>query len=242
MLRVERQIHGAHIVGVGCAGENLLPVRAAIGGAIDAAFVVGFVGMAESGDIHAIWVGGIDDDFADLAGRCETDRMPGLAGIGGFEKANAIRVLAANVGLAGAGEDDVRIRGRNGDGADGADGDAGGRIVGDGHPGAAGVLCLPNASAHRAHVEGVGLRRVAADGVGAPAAHGAHIAPLESGEQAGGILLTGKRNCEGGERRHGKHGHGKTRHGKTGHGKTGHGETAAGGGHRQAPMRAGFLL
>ena len=87
---------------------------------------------------------------------------PGLARVGGFEHADAVGVLAADVGLAGAHVDDVGIRRRYRDGADGADGNA---LVGDGEPGAAGVLGLPDAAAHRAQIEGVGLVGVAGHGV-----------------------------------------------------------------------------
>ncbi len=122
--------------------------------------------------------------------------MPGLAGVGGFEHADAVGVLAADVGLAGADVDDVGIGGSDGDGSDGADGDAGGGIVGDGEPGAAGVFGLPDAAADGAHVEGVGLRGVAGDAVGAAAAHGADVAPVQAGEQLCGILLGCERKCE----------------------------------------------
>ena len=90
----------------------------------DAAFGIGVVDVAESGDINAVGIGRVDDDAADLARAFETDMGPGLARVGGFEHADAVGVLAADIGLAGADIDDVRVRGSHRDGADGADRDA----------------------------------------------------------------------------------------------------------------------
>src|ERR1700733_4128323 len=107
-------------------------------------------------------------------------------------------MLAADIRLAGADVDDVGIGRRYGDGSDGADGDA---LVGDRKPGAAAVFCLPDAAADRTEIEGVGLIRVSCDGYGAAAAHGAHVAPFQAGEEIGRKLLRCCRKaCEREER------------------------------------------
>ena len=116
--------------------------------------------MSERRYINAIRIGRVDHHASDLTRGFETDVRPGLAGIGGLEHADAVGVLAADVGLAGADVDDVGIGRSHGDGADGADGNA---FVGDGKPGAAGVLGLPHAAADRAEIKGVRLVGVARD-------------------------------------------------------------------------------
>src|ERR1700733_16246081 len=95
-------------------------------------------------------------------------------------------MLAADIRLAGADGDDVGIGGRYGDSSDGADGYA---LGGDGNPGAAAVVGLPDAAADRAKIEGVGLIRVPGHGDSTTAAHGADVAPFETGEQVGRNLL-----------------------------------------------------
>ena len=99
-------------------------VRATIERTEDAAFGIGVIDMAESGDVNAIGIRRVDDDPADLARAFEADMGPCLARVGGFEHADAIGVLAADIRLAGADIDDVRVRGSDGDGADRADRDA----------------------------------------------------------------------------------------------------------------------
>ncbi len=142
--------------------QDLLPGRAAVGGAEDAAFGIGVVDVAERGDVDAIRVRRIHHDAADLSRAVEADMGPGLAGVGGFEHADAVGVLAADIGLAGADIDDVRVRGRHRNGADGADGDA---LIADGKPGAAGVFGLPDAAADGAEIKGVGLVGIAGDAI-----------------------------------------------------------------------------
>src|SRR5271154_4396810 len=153
--------------------------------------------MAESGNVHAVGVGRVDDDLANLTGFGETDVMPRLAGIGGFEDADTVGMLTADVGFAGADVDDVGFRGCDGDRSDGADGDAGGWIVSDGKPGTARVFGLPETAADRAHVEGIGLCDIAGDAVGAARAHGTDVAPMEAGEYLSGILLGSEGKSKG---------------------------------------------
>ena len=61
---------------------------------------------------------GCDDDLADAAGLLEPHLRPGLAGVGRLVDALADRDVAADAGFAGAGPDDVRIGGRDGERAD----------------------------------------------------------------------------------------------------------------------------
>ena len=106
----------------------------AIGRAINAALRIRFVNMAQRRHIHPVRIGGIDDDFSNLAGFCEADRMPGLARVGRFEETDPIGVLAANIRLARPDINNARIRWRDRDGADGADRNSCDGIVGNGKP------------------------------------------------------------------------------------------------------------
>jgi hypothetical protein len=200
-LGIECEINCAYVFRVLCVGKDLLPGLATVERTVDAALGVRFVDVAESGDVDAVGVGGIDGDLADLTGFGEADVMPGLAGVSGFEDTDAVGVLAADVGLAGADVDDVRIRGCDGDRSDRADGDAGERIVGDGEPGAACVFGLPETTADRAHVEGVGLCDVARDRIGSTSAHGTDVTPMKAREHLCGILLGCERKSEGKRKR-----------------------------------------
>ena len=196
------------------------PVRSAVGGAIDAALGIGFVDVAERSNIYAIGIGGIDDNFADLPRRGKSDGSPGLSRIGRLEYADPVRVLVANVGLAGTDVDDVRVGWSDGNGADGTDGNSSLGIVGNRKPGAAGVLGLPDASTHRARVKRIGLRCVSGYGIGSSAAHGANVAPLQAGEQVRWVLLGGRGKNESQTKRSGR--------------------KNAYGGHAHAPMHSGF--
>jgi hypothetical protein len=134
---------------------------------------------------------------------------PGLARIHGFEHADAVGILAADVGLAGAHVNNVGVGGRHRNGADGTDRNA---FVGDGKPGTAGVFGLPHAAANGTGIKGVGLAGVARDGVRASAAQGADVAPTQAGQQAAGILTRGVRLL--GEDREPQPGHQAQRGGK----------------------------
>src|SRR6185312_769039 len=127
----------------------------------------------------------VDDDPADLAAVLQADGAPSLSGIDGFEDADAVGMLAADIGLARAHINDVRVRRRNRDRSDGADGNA---LITDGKPCAAGVFCLPDAAANGTHIEGVGLAWNTGDGVRPAAAHRTHIPPFQSAEEGSGNL------------------------------------------------------
>ena len=125
--------------------------------------------MAEGRYINAIRIRRVDHHASDLTRGFEADMGPGLARVGGLEHADAVGVLAADIGLAGADVDHIGIRRSHRDGADGADRNA---FVGDGRPGAAGVLGLPDAAAHRAEIKGIGLAGMTGDAISPSAAQG----------------------------------------------------------------------
>src|SRR5262249_11241988 len=115
--RVEADIRSARVA---VLAQYLLPGLAAVGGAIDPALAVGTEGVAEDRREGDVRVGRVDGHGADLA-LLLPDVLPGLTGIGGFVDAVARRHVAADVGLATADVDHVRVGRGDGDGADGGD-------------------------------------------------------------------------------------------------------------------------
>ncbi len=159
--------------------EDALERPAAVEGAVDAAFLVRAVGMAEDGGEEAVGAARIDDDLRDLLAVPEAEVGPGPAGVGRFVDAVADREVGPLEALTARDVDDVRVRGRDGDGPDRARR----LVVEDGAPGAAVVGRLPDAAVANAHVEDVGLRWDAGYGPGAPGAVGPDRAPAHLGEE-----------------------------------------------------------
>src|SRR5579859_317679 len=154
--------------------ENLAPGFAAVGGEVDAALFVRAVGMAGNCGEHAIGIVRIDGERGNaltIAKRGEV--RPGFAGVGGFVDAVADREIWTREAFAASDIDNVRIRGRDGDGADGLRG----LIIEDWRPGAAVVVGFPDAAIHLTHVENVWLAGHAAGGARAAAARGTDHAP-----------------------------------------------------------------
>ena len=118
----------------------------------------------------------VDDDVADVARVRQADVLPGPAAVGRPVDAVAVRDVAADRRLAGAGVDDARVGVRDGDRADGGGLEV---AVGDVLPVGAAAGGLPDAPGAGAEVEGRPLGRVAGDGDDAPAAVRADQAPLE---------------------------------------------------------------
>src|SRR5262249_42947549 len=137
VVRVEADVRGA---GVAVLVEDLLPGLAAVGGAVDAALLVGPEGVAEDRREGNVGILRVDDAGADLALLLPVV-LPGPAGVGGLVDAVAGRDVAADVGLAGADVDHVRVRRGDGQGADGRDR----LVVEDRLPGEAAVGRLPDA-------------------------------------------------------------------------------------------------
>ena len=108
---------------VGAAGvlvdeQRLRPRLAAVGRAEDAALRLRAVGVAERAGEHDVRVLRVDDEARDAAGLLEAHQRPGLAGVGRLVDALADRDVAADLALAGAGPDDVRVGGGDGERAD----------------------------------------------------------------------------------------------------------------------------
>ena len=177
--RVDGDVAGA---GVGVLGEHLLPGLAAVGGAIDAAFLARPERRAEHGGEGDVGIGRMDDDRADLADLLP-DVLPGLAGVGGLVDAVADGDVAADVGLAGADVDDVRVRRGDGDGADGR-----GRLVVEDRPeGQPAVGGLPDAAGGGGGVVGERIAGHAADAADAAAGRRADAAGFQFLERRRGF-------------------------------------------------------
>src|SRR6185437_14246221 len=106
---------------------------------------------------------------------------PGLAGVGGFVDAVADGEIRAVQALAAANVNDVGIRGRDGNRADGA----GGLVVKDRLPGPSVIVGLPHTAVADTYIEDAGLRRHPADGATASATVRTDAPPFEGGEQRG---------------------------------------------------------
>src|SRR5256884_440965 len=119
ILRIEDHVDGAGAI---VKIENLLPGLAAVARAKNPAIRVGAVGVAERGDKYNIGIRRMNNDRTDVPGVFQADVSPGLPGVGGFVDTVSERDVAADAGFAGADIDDVGIRIRHGDGADGRDG------------------------------------------------------------------------------------------------------------------------
>ena len=186
---IESQVHGAR---VGSAIQHLLPGASAVRGAEYAALRVGRVGMAEDRHVDPLRVSRVNPNAGDLARIAQADVGPGLAGVHGFVDAVAEADLGADIGLAGAHVENIRVGGRHGNRSDGGDA----LLVEDRRPHRAGVGGLPNSAAYGAEVESHGIARDASDGRHAPTAKRTDHAPLQLVIEAGGNGLRG----QGGER------------------------------------------
>src|SRR5439155_21568516 len=165
VVRLEREIDRAYLVAL---EQHLLPRRAAVARAIDAAIRIRAVDVSERGDEHDVRSARVDDHLADLPRRLEADVPPRLAGIGRLVHAVAVGDLRSHVGLAGPDVYDIGIRRRHRNGADRGD-----RLgIEDRHPASPGIRRLPYAAADRPHVEHVRLPRHAGDAVHATRTEG----------------------------------------------------------------------
>src|SRR6185312_5371534 len=178
---INQHVRGAHVLVVRfrAAGENLLPVLAAVGGAIDPALRIGPVRMAGHSGENFVGIPRIDGEFWNLLAIAQAKMGPRLAGISGFVDAVPDREVRAVQPLAAADINNVGIRRRNGNRANGA----GGLMVKDGLPCAAVIIRLPDASIADAYIEDVRLAGHAADGPRASATIRPDAAPLERAEQ-----------------------------------------------------------
>src|SRR5262249_10979177 len=120
-LRIGRVEADIRRTSVRIPGQDLLPVLAAIRGAIDAALAIGPERMTEDCGERNIRVGRVDDQGADLAFLFPAMR-PVLAGAGRFEDAVPSSPVAPDVGFPCTLVDDVRIGRGQRQRADGTDG------------------------------------------------------------------------------------------------------------------------
>src|ERR1022692_4468422 len=111
--------------------------------------------MAQHRDEQPVWIAWIDSDLRNLLPVAKAEVRPRLSGIRGFVNPVAYRKVRTLQTFAAPDINNVRIRRRNGDGANGA----GRLIVEDRRPGAPVVIGLPYAAVHRANVEDIRLTR-----------------------------------------------------------------------------------
>jgi hypothetical protein len=129
----------------------------------------------------------MDDDGADLPFLLP-DVLPGLAGVAGNVEAVADLDVAADIRLAGADIDHIRIGGGDGDGADGGDG----LVVEDGLPVGAAVGRLPDTARRGGGVIGAGIAGYAAGAADAAARGGTERAKVDALEDRGAVLVVGR--------------------------------------------------
>src|SRR6185437_15645785 len=177
ICRINQHVRGAHVLVVRfrAAGENLLPVLAAVGGAIDPALRIGPVRMAGHSGENFVGIPRIDGEFWNLLAIAQAKMGPRLAGISGFVDAVPDREVRAVQPLAAADIKNVWIGLLNSNGPNGP----GGLVVKDGFPGASVIVSLPHSAVAHAYIEDVGLRGHAADGARASATIGPDAAPLQ---------------------------------------------------------------
>ena len=138
---------------VGALIEHALPVIAAVGGLVDAALVVGPVGVAQHADVQGLCIRRVNENAADLARIVEADVLPGCSSVVAAIHAVAGGEIGADVGLACAHVDHLGIGRRDGKRADGGDG----LVIEDGLPHRAGVGRLPHAAVDAAEEEALSL-------------------------------------------------------------------------------------
>src|SRR5262249_43226296 len=125
ILRVHRQPRAA---GVLVDEQDAVPVRAGVGRAEDAALLLPAGPAPFGADEHRVGIRRMDDHARDATGLVEAGVRPRLSRVERFVDAVADDVAVANrPRLARPGPDDVRVAGRDGERADGGDGD----VVGD---------------------------------------------------------------------------------------------------------------
>ena len=119
VLRVHREPGAA---GVLVDEQHPIPVRAAVGGAKDAALLLRRRDASDRAREHDVGVGRVDEDAADAPGVVEAHVAPRLAGVGRLVDAVADDVAVANrPRFPGAGPDDVGIGRRDGERANRGD-------------------------------------------------------------------------------------------------------------------------
>ena len=126
----------------------------------------------------------IDGELRNLLAVAQAKVRPGLARVGRFVNAVADRQVRPMQPLTAADIDNIRVRRRYGNRADGA----GGLVVKDRLPRATVVVGLPHSAIAHANVKHIRLAGHASDAAGASATVRANGAPVEGGEEGGGDL------------------------------------------------------
>jgi hypothetical protein len=114
MLGIDLHLGGACLV---VDVEDFLEGGAAVGGAEEAAFCVGAIGVAGDGNEDGVGVAGVDGDLANLLAVSQTKVGPRLACVGGFVDAVAGGEVGAGEAFAAADVDEIGVGGGDGDGA-----------------------------------------------------------------------------------------------------------------------------
>ena len=158
------------------AEEHLLPGCAAVFRAVDAAFLVRPVRVAERRDIDEIGIARMDADFGDVPRLREAEMRPRLARVGGLVDAIAMRDIATNRDFAHTDIDDVRVALRHRDGTDRGALEV---AVGDVLPEDAAIFGLPDTATRRAHIEDLIAHGIARHRDDAATPEGADQPPFE---------------------------------------------------------------
>src|SRR5439155_709912 len=169
---------------VGAAGvrvlvEDALEGFSAVDGAEDPALLVWTIWMPEHGDEGTVGILRIDGDLRNLLALPKAKVLPAPPAVDGSVDPVSRGQVGPLQAFAASHIDDVRVRERDGDGAD-----ASRRlIVEDRRPRPAVVYRPPDAAVDRTHVEDARARRHAGSGLRAPSAKGPDRAPVQFGEQ-----------------------------------------------------------
>ena len=184
--RVESEVYGARVV---TAKQHALPVLAAVGGAEDAAFTVGTIGMTQCGYVNKIMVFRMDTDAGYVTGILKSHVSPGCAAVRGPVDAIAVGDVAHDACLAHPGVDDVGIRVCDGDCTDGRGLEEGVRDV---FPVRTAVAGLPDAAGTGAEVKDHVLRGMPGYGDHASAAGWADVAPPQRIDNTSGDFFVNR--------------------------------------------------
>ncbi len=165
--------------------EHAQPVVSAVGGLVDAALVIGAVGVPERTDIDGACVGRVNQDAADLPGIIKADVLPCSSAIVASVHAIARCQIGPDIGLARAHVDHLGIRRSNSERTDGSDG----LLVEDRLPDGAGIGGLPHAAIDAAEEKVLVAAGHTADGDHAACTKRADQSPAQTIEQLGRKLL-----------------------------------------------------
>jgi hypothetical protein len=176
ILRIDDHVRAAGVrVLVEHALEGLAPVERAE----DAALLVGPVRMPEHGDEEPLRIARVDGDLRDLLPVAQAEVAPGPARVHRSVDSVAGGEVGALQAFSAADVDDVGVRGRHRQRADGA----GRLIVEERPPGASVIVGAEDAAVDRPDIEGARPLRHARCRLGAPSANGSDRPPVQFREE-----------------------------------------------------------